>query len=529
MKWFGNLKTATKIITGFMIVALLLGGFGLYSVSALGKMKNNVDGMYGNNLMSVRELSGAQGDFQNLRVLVRDMSTEEDSAIITKYEQDIQTARQKTLEKIDNFRPLATTPREQEYLAILDKEMAEYDKVFDQAVKLAKSDDINAFNEFKGTQLKGQGDKVTEALGVLIDTNAQLAEQANNNSDSTYKASLTVTISVVVAAVLLSLLIGYMIARSISKPLLNMVEVAKQVAEGDLTRTPDVQTKDEVGQLAAALTLMVENLKVLINSIVGSSQSVAASSQQISASTEEIASTSTNQSMAATNITELFKELSIAIDSVAGSAEEAAELSNDTVRTAREGGDVVDASLRGMQAVNDKMALLESDSHKIGDIIEVIDDIAEQTNLLALNAAIEAARAGEQGRGFAVVADEVRKLAERSSEATKEITTIIKAMQENTKQSVQAVADSVKQSSRTGEAFDQIVSMVNSSSLKVNEIAAACEEEAAQAAEVMRSVESIAASSEESAAASEETAATCQNLAQLAEELASSASVFKTH
>lgn len=410
----------------------------------------------------------------------------------------------------------------------MDKEMAEYDKVFDQAVKLAQSNDIGTFNTFKGTQLKAQGDKVTEAMGVLIDTNAQLAEQANNNSDSTYKASLTVTISVVVAAVLLSLLIGYVIARSISKPLLNMVEVAKQVAEGDLTRTPDVHTKDEVGQLAGALTLMVENLKV-INSIVGSSQSVAASSQQISASTEEIAGTSTNQSIAATNITELFKELSIAIDSVAGSAEEAAELSNDTVRTAREGGDVVDASLRGMQAVNDKMALLESDSHKIGDIIEVIDDIAEQTNLLALNAAIEAARAGEQGRGFAVVADEVRKLAERSSEATKEITTIIKAMQENTKQSVQAVADSVKQSARTGEAFDQIVSMVNSSSLKVNEIAAACEEEAAQAAEVMRSVESIAASSEESAAASEETAATCQNLAQLAEELASSASVFKTH
>ena len=122
-----------------------------------------------------------------------------------------------------------------------------------------------------------------------------------------------------------------------------------------------------------------------------------------------------------------------------------------------------------------KMAKLEEDSRKIGDIIEVIDDIAEQTNLLALNAAIEAARAGEQGRGFAVVADEVRKLAERSGEATKEITTIIKVMQENTRQSVQAVSDSVEQSSKTGQAFDQIIEMVNNSSQKVNEIAAACE------------------------------------------------------
>lgn len=180
-----------------------------------------------------------------------------------------------------------------------------------------------------------------------------------------------------------------------------------------------------------------------------------------------------------------------------------------------------------MTRVNEQMSKLEEDSNKIGEIIEVIDDIAEQTNLLALNAAIEAARAGDQGRGFAVVADEVRKLAERSGEATKQITKIIKGMQDNTAQSVKAVEDGVVASQKTGEAFEHIMAMVNETAHKVTEIAAASEQQAAQSSEVLGSIESISAATEEAAASSEETASTAQSLAQLAEELNSSVSIFK--
>jgi methyl-accepting chemotaxis protein len=217
----------------------------------------------------------------------------------------------------------------------------------------------------------------------------------------------------------------------------------------------------------------------------------------------------------------------VAINSVASSAEEASELSNKTVGIAQDGGEIVRSSIGGMNLVNQQMLRLQEDSNKIGEIIEVIDDIADQTNLLALNAAIEAARAGDQGRGFAVVADEVRKLAERSSEATKQITSIIKGIQDNTQQSVKAVEQGVISSQKSGKAFENIISMVNDSANKVTEIAAASEEQAAQSSEVMSSIESISAAAEEAAASSEETASTAQSLAQLAEELNNSVSIFK--
>ncbi|PYI53994.1 methyl-accepting chemotaxis protein [Paenibacillus flagellatus] len=345
-----------------------------------------------------------------------------------------------------------------------------------------------------------------------------------NKSANRILTMLAVTLSIAVAA---GLVVAVFFVYRITGPVLRISEHMKKVAQGDLSEKVDIRTKDEIGTLGGSVNDMIEHLRGLIEHILLSSQNVASASGQIRAGTEEIAASSADQAESTQLMEQQFKELALAITSVAQNAEAAAEICEKTSALAREGSGAIYTTIEGLNRVNEQMARLEEDSVKIGQIVEVIDEIAEQTNLLALNAAIEAARAGEQGRGFAVVADEVRKLAERSGEATKQIGQIIRGIQANTRDSVEVVSDTVAQSRETEKAFVQIVGTVNESAQKVTEIAAASEQEAAQSDSILTHIGAIASASEQSAAATQETAASSESLTRLAEELNRSVGIFK--
>ncbi|NHN34488.1 methyl-accepting chemotaxis protein [Paenibacillus agricola] len=334
-------------------------------------------------------------------------------------------------------------------------------------------------------------------------------------------------VAVMIVSILLGGLLVFGIVRSITKPLDQLMAATDKIAQGDLTEVIVVRSLDEIGKLSVSVSNMAANLRGLISGVINSSHNVAAASQEISATTEEIAKGSTTQAEESQRMQELFSELTMVVNSVAASAENAAELAGRTTAIAKDGGEIVSKSIQSMNEVHLQMNLLEQDSNRIGEIINVISDIAGQTNLLALNAAIEAARAGDHGKGFAVVATEVRKLAERSGEATKQITDIIKSMQTNTHRSVVSVSAGVAQTEDTRKAFEQIIQMIDQTEQKVTEIAAASEEQMAQTSEVMNSIECIASASQQAAAASEETAATSQSLANLADDLNQSVSIFK--
>ncbi|WNR46181.1 methyl-accepting chemotaxis protein [Paenibacillus roseipurpureus] len=336
-----------------------------------------------------------------------------------------------------------------------------------------------------------------------------------------------ITAIIVVLCILGVIMIALVVARFILKPIAQFSGLMESVAEGDLTRRLDEFGHDEIGVLRKNVNFMLDSMHTMIGSALQTSNSVAYACREISQSTEEVAKGSMNQAEASQTMAALFKDLSRAINKIDQVASQASILSEQTVAIARSGSEAVHTSIEGMEQVKQHMTLLERDSAKIGEIIDLIDEISEQTNLLALNAAIEAARAGEHGRGFAVVADEVRKLAERSSQATNEITEIIKLMQQNTEKSVVSVSEGVVQSRITFESFDHIMQKVRESSLKVSEISEASKSQIKHTAQVMEAIESVAAVSEETAAAAEETASSSQSLEYLARELSHTVSKFK--
>ncbi|MBD3919777.1 methyl-accepting chemotaxis protein [Paenibacillus sp. PR3] len=335
------------------------------------------------------------------------------------------------------------------------------------------------------------------------------------------------TLLAAVIVTLAAMAVTYLFTTRLAKPIVYITDVVKQLSKGDFRPRLHVKSKDELGVLAAHMNDMLDSLSVTIGQVNSAAISVAASAEQITASTDEVARGSVDQADQARTMADLFEALEQAIKSVAFNANQARDYSNEAVHIAEQGTDMINHSIGTMQQVNQQMENLEKDSNQIGDIIQVINEIAEQTNLLALNAAIEAARAGEQGRGFAVVADEVRKLAERSGSATKQIASIIHGMQSNTTECVKAVSDGVQQFAETRQSFDGIVVKVNEMSDKVNEIAESSVVQASKASDVLMTIESVASVSEEAAAAAEETAAASQELSQLAERLNESIEMFK--
>lgn len=373
-----------------------------------------------------------------------------------------------------------------------------------------------------------------------------------------------------VFALLFAIACGVVISIFISRPVVKLGNIAKQVAAGDLNvEQLKIKSRDEIYYLNESFEQMTDNLREMISSISTSSDQVAASAEQLNASAEqssratetvssaiqEIASGSEETTTKLESNTASLQEVLQGIQHISESSAKVSELSRQTTKEAEEGGTFVENNLAQMKFIsesisrsNEKVTSLSQRSKEIGSILDVISGIAEQTNLLALNAAIEAARAGEHGKGFAVVADEVRKLAEQSQASTKSIAELIALVQSDTVESVNImnevvtnVEEGVKVSEQTSNKFTQILSSTRNMTPQIEQVTATVQQISASVDEITNSAmeisqlsqanaassEEVAASAEEQLASMEEIDASAQALAQMAEELKIVVNKFK--
>jgi methyl-accepting chemotaxis protein len=383
-------------------------------------------------------------------------------------------------------------------------------------------------------------------LGAINKYQNQVAKKLGDDAAaiSVRSARLERTIyALVIAGILLLVVWGLALVRSLSRALKSMISMVKDLAEGegDLTKRLEILTHDELGDLAQGFNTFLDKIHEIISQVAGTAEQVASASEELSASATLQAQGADTQTDQATQVATAMQQMSSTVQQVSENCARAAEASRRAAETAREGGVVVEQALTQMRSIAEsvggttkKMGELGRSSDQIGRIAGVIDDIADQTNLLALNAAIEAARAGEQGRGFAVVADEVRKLAERTTTATKEIAGMIQTIQEGTRGAVKAmeagsqqVEEGVTSTARAGESLQQIISMSEEVGSMITHIATAATEQSGATIDINRSMDQIAQLVRGSAEAAQQSAKACQDLSELALDLQNMVRSFK--
>ncbi|MBK7091911.1 MAG: HAMP domain-containing protein [bacterium] len=424
---------------------------------------------------------------------------------------------------------------------------------------------------------------MAESQAINREFRAKLDDIATGQSKkmaSDIGTATTMSMVFAFAAVLIAGFVAYFIARGLSLPLKQIANIAGEIAIGDIQHNIDIRQKDEVGALADSfralidymknlagaatqiaannLTVQVEpksekdalgvafktmtnNLSSMIKELTDNATQLVSASTEIASSSEQMARGSSEQTSQTAQVSSAVEEMTATIVESSKNAGEASGMAREAASAATEGTKVVSQTIEGMNKIakvvqdsaNTIQALSKS-SDQIGEIIGVIDDIADQTNLLALNAAIEAARAGEQGRGFAVVADEVRKLAERTTKATKEITDMIKGIQSDTKGAVVSMEQGIHEvdggrqlADRAGESLNAILGFSQRVQDMIQQIASAAEQQSAASEQIARNVESIANVTKENAAGIEQSASAAEQLNRQAEGLQSMVSKFQ--
>lgn len=552
MKWFRNLRIGTRITIGFLLVAIIAGVIGIIGISSLRNVNESYNVAYTDSVAALEQVEKISSSFQRIRMNLFGVVLAETPADKQFYLEKIDEHKNIIDENMAKYKNMLSNykPEEVEHeLELIDavqtslNTFGEKRNEFIEEVGMDPERRDEAFELLKDDgELRTLALSVDDAINELINfNNDHAAKQIASNRQQGNNSTLIMIIAIVLG-VFLAIALGIFISRMISKPIIKMVEAAEKLAIGDMNVSVEADTKDEIGRLMnsfgkmiasmreQALTIermadtdltvdiavrsendimgqklhrMVEGLNRMYRDLNSSAEQLAVGAKQISDSSMNISQGATEQASSIEELTAALEEISSQTELNAKNADNANELAEAAKSNAIEGNNLMKNMLKAMEDINKSSA-------NISKIIKVIDDIAFQTNILSLNAAVEAARAGQYGKGFAVVADEVRNLAARSAEAAKETTDMIE-------DSIKKSEIGTKISEETAEALNKIVDGVTKVADLVDDIARASNEQASAITQINQGITQVSEVVQTNSATAEENAAASEELSRHAE------------
>ena len=523
----------SKILAAFFVITCLTVLLGIFALVQIGKVDEQSQDMARNLLPSVVNLGIIDSQLNLNRrgeIQACTKTTPEEFERYLKRQTETAEKAGQAIAAMEKFR---LTPDERKMLDGLKGLIAAYYKDSAKTYEISKTGDLEETIKYMRSVSKKSYDAAQKSANDLIEFNKKESVEAARHAEDIYASAKYWIIGAIVACVAAAVLLAVLIAGAISAPIRRLADEANKVADGDLRVQLVKGGKDEIGQMTGAFATMIDNLRTMIGKIEEASNRVTTTSGEVYSTSEQMATGAEEVASQAGTVATAGEEMSATSADIAQNCQMAADSANRANESAASGAYVVQDTVKCMykiaEQVNTTSKTVESlgaRSDQIGQIVGTIEDIADQTNLLALNAAIEAARAGEQGRGFAVVADEVRALAERTTKATREIGEMIKAIQTETKGAVAAMEQGVREvengtveAGKSGEAISDIMNQIGVLQTQVNQIATAAEEQTATTSEISSNMMQITEVVQQTARGAHESAAAASQLNNVAEEL----------
>lgn len=485
--WWADRSIKTKIAVALAVPVIGAATIGITGLMSLNEASRDIHTLYSSNVKGVTAVAAMRNQFNQMRIAEFDAALVSTPAAVESSLAAFDAARDAFDSAADDYRATELDDEQAAQLAKVIDTVDAFENVQDEVLApLVRAGDRDGWLHQRDTQGAPLAKAADSELASLFANEDSNAEQAVADADEASSTAIATSITVLIVAILVSIGLGILVAAGIAKATRRVLDVVHALSGGDLTRSTGIASRDEMGRMGAALDEACEALRDVMGTIVGGSDAVAASSEELSASSTQISAAAEETSTQAGVVAAASEQVSTNIQTVSAAAE---QMSASIQEIAHSAADAVSVAGRGVESAAATAAVmheLDRSSTDIGSVISLITSIAEQTNLLALNATIEAARAGESGKGFGVVATEVKELAQESARAAGEIGKLIEGIQRDTSAAVTSI--------------DEISEIIAQISDRQATIASAVEQQTATTAEITRSVNEAATGASEIAA-----------------------------